>query len=108
MRSVLSSAHIPQREKLNALFAIEEVDNSNKLVNLVARFYIMTTNDVGYELNKATVSDAQFAFTSNPDEINHTNNGITHQNLLSIRMIGTRHKDVSVLILQQNQGLARL
>ena len=97
-----------QREKLNAIFAIEEVDNSNKLVNLVARFYIMTTNDVGYELNTATVSDAQFAFASNPDEINHTNNGITHQNLLSIRMIGTRHKDVSILILQRNQGLARL
>ena len=56
----------------------------------------MEINDVVYELNPATASDAQVEFSSNQEGITHTNNGINHQNLLSRLMIGIRHEEVSV------------
>ena len=57
----------------------------------------MTINDVRYELNNATASDAQVEFASDPDEIIHTSNGDTHKKLLRRRMIGICNKDISVL-----------
>ena len=57
----------------------------------------MTISNFGYELNAATVSDAQFKVSSDPDRITHTNNVITHQNLLSSQMIGIWHEEVSIL-----------
>ena len=57
----------------------------------------MTINNVGYELKASTTSGAQIELASDPDGISHTNNGVDHQNLLSIRMIGIRHEKVSVL-----------
>ena len=38
----------------------------------------MRINDVGYELNAATVSDAQVEFLRDPYGINDTKNRITH------------------------------
>ena len=76
------------------IFVSEKLENSNKLVNTVANTRI---NDVRYKLNAATTSDAQVEFASDPDRITHTNNGITHQHLLSSRMIEIRHGEVSVL-----------
>ena len=79
---------------MNAIFASEKLENSNELVNAVAN---MTIKNFIYEINSATACDAQVKFSSDPDRINHTNNVITHQNLLSSQMIGIRHKKVSVL-----------
>ena len=45
-----------QREKLNAIFASEKLENSDNIVNAVTN---MTINDVKYELNTATDSDSQ-------------------------------------------------
>ena len=56
----------------------------------------MTINDVGYELNAATASDAQVGFARNPEKNTHTSNGITHQKLLSIRTIGIFQKYISI------------
>ena len=75
-----SLAFNPQREILVAICAGEKVENPNKLVNAVTD---ITINDVGCELNGATVSDAQVEFPSYPDRIAHTNNVIAHQDLLS-------------------------
>ena len=57
----------------------------------------MTINNIECELNLETVSNAQVKFASNPDGSTHTSNVVTHQNLLSSRIIGIRHKEVSVL-----------
>ena len=54
----------------------------------------MTISNFGYELNAATVSDAQVKVSSDPDRITHTNNVITHQNLLSSQMIEIRQKSL--------------
>ena len=78
----------PLREKLNTIFAIEKLENSNYIVNAFANFEIMTVNDVRYVLTTVTASDVPVEFVSNPDGSTHTNNGITHQNLLSSHMIG--------------------
>ena len=58
------------------IFASEKLENSNKLVNAVAKMII---NDVGYELNTATASDAQVEFSRDLDGITDTKNGITHK-----------------------------
>ena len=79
-----------QRENLNAIFASEnlnELENLNAIVNAVPNMII---NGIVYDLNGATASDVQVKFLSNPYEI-------THQNLLSSRMIGIQHEEVSVL-----------
>ena len=75
----------PQRKNLNAVFASEKLESLNKIVK---KFANMTINDVGYELKAVTVSDVQVKFASDPDGITHTRNGVTRQNLFSIRMIG--------------------
>ena len=77
---------IPHRENFNAIFASEKLENSNNLIKSVTSFKNMTINDVGYELNTVTASDAEVKFTSDPDRITRTNNGITHQNILSRQM----------------------
>ena len=87
---------IPQRENSNAIFASDKLQNSNNLVNAVAIFDNITINDVVYELNAATVSDSQVEFARDSNGINHTNNRINHQNLLSSRMIRIWHKKVTV------------
>ena len=87
----------PQRENSNAIFASDELQNSNNLVNAVAIFDNITINDVVYELNAATVSDSQVEFARDSNGINHTNNGINHQKILSRRTIGIRHEEVAVL-----------
>ena len=89
-----SLVFIPLRGNLNAVFTSEKLENTNELVNAVAN---MKINDVGYELNAATASDAHVEFLINPDRNTHTNNEITQQNLLSSWMIGIRHKNVHVL-----------
>ena len=91
---MLSLAFIPQRENSNTSFAGEKIDNPNKLVNKVTNTKI---NNFGYELNTVTMSDTQVKFAIYPYGITHTNNGITHQNLCSSRIIGIRHEEVSVL-----------
>ena len=50
------------------------------------------------DLNKktATASNAQVKIVIYPDRITHTNNGITHQHLLSSGMIGIRQEEFSV------------
>ena len=53
----------------------------------------MTTNDVGYELNIVTASDAQADPASNPDTVTHASNRTIDQKLLSCWTIG----EVSVL-----------
>ena len=88
----LSIVFSPQRENPNAMFASEKLENSNDLVNAVASFENMTINDVGYELNTETTSEAHVELASNPDVINHTKNGITHKNLLSRCMTWIRHE----------------
>ena len=40
----------------------------------------MTINDVGYELNTATASDAEVEFAIHPDKITHTSDRHNHQN----------------------------
>ena len=77
---------IPQRVNLNAIFASEKLRKSYDLVNTVAN---MKINDIRYRLNTATTNVVQVEFTSDPDKITHTSNGITHQTLLSSRTIGT-------------------
>ena len=81
---------------MNEVFASEKLEDLNNIVNTVASFENMKINDVGYELNAATVRDAQVKFLRDPDRITHTNNEITHQNLLSSWTIGIRHEEVSV------------
>ena len=63
-----SLASNPQRENLDAIFASEKLKNSNELSNAVSN---MTINDVEYELNKVTMSDAQVEFASYPETYSH-------------------------------------
>ena len=94
---MLSPIFSQQKENLNAILTSEKLENSNNLVNAVAIFENMTINDIIYGLNTATASDIQVEFASDLDRSTHTNNGITYQHLLSIRMISIWHKEVSVL-----------
>ena len=95
----------PQREILNAIFLGEKLWNWNNLVNAVAN---ITINEVGYELNTATASDAQVEFASNLDKSTHTRNVITHQTLLSIQTIRIRHEEISVLLPLMNPSIAAI
>ena len=90
MFSIESSA---QRENLNAIFASDNIENSDELVNAFANMII---NDIRYEINAATLSDAQVEFAGDPDKITHTSNGITRRKSFNSRTIGIRHKEVSV------------
>ena len=83
----VSNSH---RENSNAVFTSGKIEKSNNLVNAVNN---MAINDVGYELNIATVSNAQVHLTSNPDTVTHTSNRILDQKVLICRTIG----EVSVL-----------
>ena len=65
-----------QRENLNAIFASEKLEKLDNIVSAVAN---ITINDVGYEFNRETASDAQVEFASDLDKINHTSNKDTHQ-----------------------------
>ena len=78
------------RENSNAVFTSGKIEKSNNLVNAVNN---MAINDVGYELNIATVSNAQVHLTSDPDTVTHTSNRILDQKVLICRTIG----EVSVL-----------
>ena len=69
----LSLASNTQRENPNAEFASEKLENSDYLVDAVAN---MKINNVGYELNAATASDAQVEFLSNKDKFTHTSYSI--------------------------------
>ena len=80
-----SIASSSQRESLNAIFASEKLEKPDELVNAVKS---MTINSIIYELNTATVSDAQVDLAINPDTVTHTSNGIIDQKLLSIQTIG--------------------
>ena len=71
--SLVSSS---QRENLNAMFTSEKLEKSDELVDAVKN---MKMNDVGYELNTTTKSDAQVNITSNLDTVTHTINGIIDQ-----------------------------
>ena len=64
----------------------------------------MKIKDVGYELNTATMSDAQVGLASNPDIVTHTSNGIMDQELLSFWTIG----EVSDLSPQTNLRIAAI
>ena len=61
--------------------------SGNDLINKVTNIKI---KDVGNNLNGLNASDIQVQFSGDPA-------GIYHQNLLSIREIGIRHKEVHVL-----------
>ena len=52
----------------------------------------MTINNVGYELNTATVSDVQVDLASNPDTITQTSNGMIDQKYL---VTGPSEKSIS-------------
>ena len=88
-----SPASISQRENLNVIFASEKLENSDDLFNTSAN---TTIDDVGYDLNTETKSDAQVEFARDPSKTTHTSNGITHQKLLSSRKIRICHEDISV------------
>ena len=57
-----SIAFSPQKENSNAIFGSEKLEDSNEIINTVSSIDNMTTNDVRYELNAATISDAQVRF----------------------------------------------
>ena len=67
------------RENPNAIFASKKLEILDNTVNEVAN---MTINDVGYELNIETASEAQVEFAIHPDKITHTRNRDNHQKLL--------------------------
>ena len=91
MFSIESSA---QRENLNAIFVSDNIENLDELVNAFANTII---NDIRYEINAATLSDAQVEFAGDPDKITHTSNGITRPKSFNCRTIGIRQKEASVL-----------
>ena len=68
------------RENPNAIFASKKLDILDNTVDAVVN---MTINDVGYELNIETASDAQVEFAIHPDKSTHTRNRDNHQKLLS-------------------------
>ena len=78
------------------IFASENLENPDDLVDAVVN---MTINDVGYELNTSTASDAQVKFARDPDTITCISNVINHQKLLSSRTTGVFHKDISVFLI---------
>ena len=84
-----------QRENLNAIFTSENLEKPDDLVNAVKN---MTINEIGYEVNKSTVSDAQVDLVINPDKFTRTSNIILDQKLLSYRII----REVSILPPQGN------
>ena len=63
---VFSNASISQRENSNVIFASEKLENSDNLVDLVAN---MEINNVRYDLNTATASDAQVEFVRYPEKL---------------------------------------
>ena len=71
-----------------------------ELVNAVKN---MTINDVGYDLNKATTSDAQVNLASDTDTVTHTSNGIMDQN----HCFGTI-REVSVLSTLTKSSIAAI
>ena len=50
-----SLASSSQRGNFNGIFASDNIENSDKIIDTVAN---MTTNDAGYELNTLTTSGA--------------------------------------------------
>ena len=66
------------------LFTSERLDKSDNIVNAINH---LTINDAGYELSKATASDAQGNITSDPDTVTHTSNVILDRKKLSCRTI---------------------
>ena len=92
-----------QRNNSNTIFASEKLENSDNKVDAVKN---MTINNVGYELNTATASDAQIYFASNPDKSTHTSNGDNYQTLLSIRTISICHEDISGLSLHTDPKIS--
>ena len=80
-----SHASSSQRENLNTVFTSDKLE---KLDNLVDAINNLTMNDAGYELNKATASDAQGNLTNSSDAVTHTSNRILDETLLSCRTIG--------------------
>ena len=67
---------------------IYESDNSKDLINKLTN---LTINDIWNNSNRATTSDVQVQFASDPSII-------SHQNLLSGRVIGIRQEEVPVLV----------
>ena len=63
----------------------EKLDSSDNLVDAVKK---MKINDIEYELNTATASDAKVDLASKPDKVTHTSNRIIDQKLLNSRTIG--------------------
>ena len=72
-----------------------EVEN-----DLIDKVVNVTTHDVVTDLSRVNTNDAQFQFSGDTA-------GISHQNLLSGRKIGIRHKEVPVLspIMEQSIGV---
>ena len=75
-------------------YLIEKV--ANLTINNVGNILIkksanLTINNTGNDSNIANASDLQVQFVGNSA-------GISHQNLLSRRMIGIQHEEVSVLV----------
>ena len=98
---------VPQRNNsdniINKVANLTINDIRNNIINKVANFKInnivnnlinkvsnLTINDVVNDSNRATAGDVQVQFSGDLA-------GIYHQNLLSIREIGIRHKEVHVL-----------
>ena len=66
-----------KRENANAIFTSQKLEKSDELFNAVKN---MTKKDSGYELNKATASDAQGTITSDPHTFTDTSNIILIKN----------------------------
>ena len=63
-----------------AISVIEKLENLDELVDPVMN---MKMNNIGYELNAVTASDAQVEFASDTDTVTHTSNIVTDQKILS-------------------------
>ena len=96
-----SYAPSSQREKPNAIFTSDKLEKSDKLDDTIDNLKI---NDAGYDLNTATMSDAQDNITSYIDTVTHTSNIIVHQTLLIFWTIG----EVSVLTTPTNLMIAAI
>ena len=66
-----------KRENEEAIFISEKLDKSDELVDEINK---STINNSGYELNKATASEAQGNLTSYLETVNQTSNGILTKN----------------------------
>ena len=82
MFSHASSSH---REISNAIFTSKKIERLDKLVKTINN---PTIKNSGYELNTATMSDAQGDLTSDLDTGTCTSNGILDRKLLSCLTIG--------------------